>query len=174
MHILPPLAKFSNIRALFLPREAHLRLKAQEADWGWSRCMEIPSLKGKHGSSAPGEPNSLTDNRKQSKTPSTLMPVKGQAPKHILLKMTASGNTLLKRTRTPPRTAAAQACSVAQSRPTLGDPMDCGPPGSSIHGILQARIPEWLPMPFSRGSFRPGNQTHISYFSCTGRQVLYH
>ena len=35
---------------------------------------------------------------------------------------------------------------------TLGDPMDCSPPGSSVHGILQARILEWVLMPFSRGS----------------------
>ena len=36
--------------------------------------------------------------------------------------------------------------------PTLWDPMDCSPPGSSVHGILQARILEWDAMPFSRGS----------------------
>ena len=36
-------------------------------------------------------------------------------------------------------------CSVAQSCPTLCDPMDCSPLGSSVHGILQARILEWLP-----------------------------
>ena len=41
---------------------------------------------------------------------------------------------------------------VAQSCPTLCDPMDCDPPGSSVHGILQARILEWLAVPFSRGS----------------------
>ena len=33
---------------------------------------------------------------------------------------------------------------VTQSCPTLSDPMDCSPPGSSVHGILQARIPEWV------------------------------
>ena len=33
------------------------------------------------------------------------------------------------------------------------DPIDCGPPGSSVHGILQARILEWVAIPFSRGSF---------------------
>ena len=38
---------------------------------------------------------------------------------------------------------------------TLCDPMDCSPPGSSVHGILQARIPEWAAIPFSRGSSRP-------------------
>ena len=41
---------------------------------------------------------------------------------------------------------------VAQSYPTLYDPMDCRPPGSSVHRILQARILQWVAMPFSRGS----------------------
>ena len=41
---------------------------------------------------------------------------------------------------------------VAQSCPTLCDPMDCNPPGSSVHGIVQARILEWVATPFSRGS----------------------
>ena len=39
---------------------------------------------------------------------------------------------------------------VAQSRPTLSDPMDCSPPGSSIHGIFQARVLEWGAIAFSR------------------------
>ena len=43
---------------------------------------------------------------------------------------------------------------AAQSCPILCDPMDCRPPGSSVHGILQARILECAAMPFSRGSFR--------------------
>ena len=38
---------------------------------------------------------------------------------------------------------------VAQSCPSLCDPMDCGPPGSSVHGILQARILEWVAISFS-------------------------
>ena len=41
---------------------------------------------------------------------------------------------------------------VAQSCPTLCDPMDCRLPGSSVLGILQARILEWVAIPFSRGS----------------------
>ena len=45
------------------------------------------------------------------------------------------------------------ACSVAQSCPALCDPMDCSPPGSSVHGISQARILEWAAMPFSRGTY---------------------
>ena len=51
---------------------------------------------------------------------------------------------------------------VAQLGPTLCDPMDCSPPGSSIHGILQARILEWVALSFSRGSSRPRDRTHIS------------
>ena len=46
-----------------------------------------------------------------------------------------------------------------QSRLTLCDPMDCSPPGSSVHGILQARILEWVAMPFSRKSSQPQDQT---------------
>ena len=44
---------------------------------------------------------------------------------------------------------------VAQSCPTLCDPVDCSPPGSSVHGILQAGILEWVTISFSRGSSRP-------------------
>ena len=46
--------------------------------------------------------------------------------------------------------------------PTLCDPMDCSPPGSSVHGILQARILEWGAISSSRGSSRPRNRTQIS------------
>ena len=59
---------------------------------------------------------------------------------------------------------------VAQSCPTLCDPMDCGLPGSSVRGILRARILEWVAMPFSRGSLQPKDWT---WLSC-GRQILYH
>ena len=50
----------------------------------------------------------------------------------------------------------------------------CRPPGSSVHGILQARILEWVAMPSSRGSSWPRDQTSASYISCIGRRVLYH
>ena len=40
--------------------------------------------------------------------------------------------------------------------PTVCDPIDCSPPGSSVHGILQAEILEWVAIPFSRGSSDPG------------------
>ena len=54
-------------------------------------------------------------------------------------------------------------------QPTLCDPMDCNPPSSSDHGILQARILEWVTMPSSRGSSGPRNQIHVSCVSCIGR-----
>ena len=46
--------------------------------------------------------------------------------------------------------------------PTLGDPMDCSPPGFSVHGILQARILEWVAMPSPRGSSQPRDRTQVS------------
>ena len=61
---------------------------------------------------------------------------------------------------------------VAQSCPTLCDPMDCGPPGSSVRGILQARILEQVAILFSRGSSWPRDWTHISYVSCVGKGFL--
>ena len=51
---------------------------------------------------------------------------------------------------------------VAQSCPTLYDPMDCNPPGSYVHRISQARILEWVAIPFSRGSSQPRDQTQVS------------
>ena len=54
-------------------------------------------------------------------------------------------------------------CSVAQSCLTLCDPIDCSPPGSSVHGILQARILECVAMPSSRGSSQRRDQTCISF-----------
>ena len=63
---------------------------------------------------------------------------------------------------------------LLQSCPTLCDPIDCSPPGSSVRGILQARILEWVAMPSSRGSLRPRDQTRVAYVSFIGRQILYH
>ena len=57
---------------------------------------------------------------------------------------------------------------------TLCNPMDGSPPGSSVHGVLQPRILEWVAMPSSRGSPDPGVELIISQVSCIGRQVLYH
>ena len=52
--------------------------------------------------------------------------------------------------------------ALAQSCPTLCDPVDCSLPGSSIRGILQARVLEWGAISFSRGSSQPRDQTWVS------------
>ena len=65
-------------------------------------------------------------------------------------------------------------CSVAQSCLTLCDPTDSSLPASSVHRILQARILEWVAVPFSRGSSWPSNRTQILCINCTGRLILYH
>ena len=66
------------------------------------------------------------------------------------------------------------ACSVAQSCLTLCDPMDCSPPGSSVHGIFQARIPKQVATTSSRVSSRIRDQICVSWVSCIGRWILYH
>ena len=60
-----------------------------------------------------------------------------------------------------------------QSCPTLCDSMDHSPPGFSVHRAFQARILEWVTMPFSRGSSQPRDWTHVCYI-CTGRPVLHY
>ena len=55
--------------------------------------------------------------------------------------------------------------------PTLYDLMDCSPPGSSVHGILQASILEWGAISFSRASSQPRDWTHVF---CIGMQILHH
>ena len=67
---------------------------------------------------------------------------------------------------------------VAQSCLTLDDPRDCSPPGSSVHGILQTRILEWVTFPFSRRSSQPKERTQGSciagrFFYWATREALY-
>ena len=50
--------------------------------------------------------------------------------------------------------------------------MDCSPPGSFVHGILQARIVKWVVLLSSRGSSQLRDQTHVFYVSCISRQVV--
>ena len=60
-------------------------------------------------------------------------------------------------------TSACVRAESLQSCLILCDPVDCSPPGSSVHGIFQARMLEWVAMPSSRGSSRPRDRTHVSY-----------
>ena len=66
-------------------------------------------------------------------------------------------------------------CARAKSLhscPILCNPTDCSPLGSSVHGILQARLLEWVASPFSKRSSQP--RAFNPYVSCIGRQVLYY
>ena len=73
----------------------------------------------------------------------------------------------------PPTLRACMHAKSPQSCLTLGDPMDCSPPGSSVHGILQVRILEWVAISSSRGSSRPRDRTRVTWVSCIDRRVLY-
>ena len=61
---------------------------------------------------------------------------------------------------------------IIQLCPTPCDPVDYSPPGSSLHGIFQARIPEWIALSSSRGSSWPSDQTWISCVSCTAEGLF--
>ena len=65
-------------------------------------------------------------------------------------------------------------CMRVQSHPTICDPMDCSPPGFSVHRILQERILERVATLFSRGSSQPRDQPLSPVSSIFGRQILYH
>ena len=64
-------------------------------------------------------------------------------------------------------------CVCVQLCPTLWNPMDCSPPGASVHGISQVRIQEWVAISSSRGSSWLRDRTHVSCVSCTGSWILY-
>ena len=67
--------------------------------------------------------------------------------------------SLLKKTQNP-------SLIMREANRQVWYPMDCNPPGSSVHRILQARILEWVTLSFSRGSSPPRDQTWISCFAC--------
>ena len=64
--------------------------------------------------------------------------------------------------------------SVSQTCLTIWDGVNCRPLGSSVHGIFEAKLLEWVAISCSRGSSWPRDQTHISCISCIGRRILYH
>ena len=69
--------------------------------------------------------------------------------------------------RTPALDGPVYMCAtLLQSCSILCDLMDCSPPGSSVHGILQTRKLEWVAVPHSRGSSQTRDQTHVSCGSC--------
>ena len=72
----------------------------------------------------------------------------------------------------PPKNGCENVCVLSHVR--LCDPMDYSLPGSSVHGISQARILKWAVISFSRGSSSLRDWTFIACVSCISRQVLYH
>ena len=70
-------------------------------------------------------------------------------------------------TKNPDPSTHSSCCFVTQLCLNLCDPMNCSPPGSSVHGILQERIVEWVAIPFCRGSSPPRDRTWVSCI--TGR-----
>ena len=62
-------------------------------------------------------------------------------------------------------------CTCAQPCPNLCDPVYCSPPGSSVHGIFQVRVVEWVSISFSRGSSQPRDRTQVY---CIGMWILNH
>ena len=84
--------------------------------------------------------------------------------KHVNNSINQDKDTLstisLNKTKSPLQVA--KWSEVAQSCPTLCDPMDCSLSGSSVYGIFQARVLEWIAISFSRGSSRPRNWTQVS------------
>ena len=65
-------------------------------------------------------------------------------------------------------------CVCVQLCSTLQELMDYNLPGSSIHGIFQTRILEWVAISYCSGSSQPRHRTRISNISCIGRWILYH
>ena len=96
--------------------------------------------------------------------------------KLVLVLFLQGPSTLSVYTATPSGCDRDQVCATKslQSCPTLCHPGDCSPPASSVHGILQARILEWVALFSSRGSFQTRDPTCVSCVSCISRQLIYH
>ena len=73
-----------------------------------------------------------------------------------------------------PSPVLSRVCVHTQLSPTFCNPRDCSPPGSSVHGIFQARILKWVAISYSKGSSWHRDQTGVSCVFCIDRQILYH
>ena len=142
-----------------------------------------PGTKGQQAAPSPWAPAQLTNrqalewvSQAQHDTPTTVLYSQGITDVWLGL-MTAERNTSsgsLPVGFPPKRDSHMFLCECAQSCLTLCDPVDGSPPGSSVHGVLQTRILEWVVISSSTGSSQSRDGTHISCISCTGRLTLYH
>ena len=119
-------------------------------DWLWS----LEQLLGD------GTCSNLTSSRKPSGVTQPGAPF--PSPRELFLKFLLEHLTLSFCGLLPARLAVCALCLVAESYLTLRDPTDCSLSGSSVCGILQARILEWVVMSFSRGSSQPRDRTQVS------------
>ena len=120
-----------------MPRKTHLDMNLQKVAWNrWMRRVIISPL-------VP-----LSWAKKQLLTPENNMPNKYYPSVRVATLDKNCLHLLL--------------CLVAVES---CDPMDCSPPGSSVHGILQAGILQWVAMPSSRGSSRPRDRTQVSHIA---------
>ena len=125
------------------------------------RIYLISSSLGNYWSSSPGKISEIGAWRAPSATSLSAM--------HLL--------TLLHLSSEPsslPEITCMLCAKSLQLCPSLCNTMDYSPPGSSVHGILQARILEWVARPACRGSSQPQDWTRVSSFYCIGRRLLYH
>ena len=90
---------------------------------------------------------------------------------HSLKQTKTPKNSMFGLSKCPCECVCVYVCVCTQLCPTLCNPIDFSPPGSSVYGIFQAQMLEWVAIPFSRGSSQSRDQTCVS---CTGRPILYH
>ena len=149
--------------------QADSRLNLEALDWGGHRqqapagCCSVPSPRSQGvGSllSGLGQAHLPQDTKEEQvhpaptpSLPSTSKVTSGYSPASALDRVPL---VWALRPRKKKQSEVAQLC------PTLCDPMDCSLPGSSIHGILQARVLEWVAISFSRASSRPRDGTQVS------------
>ena len=105
-------------------------------------------------------------------SPHPLLP--GQTEEHLYLQHNPQGAPQSTNSLSSPTPSDLDCVLSCFTRVGLCNSMNRGPPGSSVHGILQARILEWFAMLSSRGPSQPRDQTHFSCVSYLGRWVLYH
>ena len=95
--------------------------------------------------------------------------IRGKEPIHKVPQIFPSWGVAANTRRTTLNGNMSTSVSVAQSYLTVCNPMDCSPPGASVHGMLQARILQWVAIPFSRGSSQPRDWTEVS---CTAGEFF--